>query len=58
MTLETKLKLGLGLLINQTLLQAAEPAKNIQQRPNIIFIEVNPSLIILYPKGLTSSLMI
>ena len=39
MTIESKIKLGLALLVNQTVLQAATPAK--QDRPNIIFIEVD-----------------
>ncbi len=41
MTIESKIKLGLALLVNQTVLQAAMPAKAATNRPNIIFIEVD-----------------
>lgn len=41
MKLETKITLGLGLLVTQTALQAAENKKKTQDRPNIIFIEVD-----------------
>jgi arylsulfatase A-like enzyme len=40
MKLKTKLQLGLGLLVQQTAVMAATPAKT-DQRPNIVFIEVD-----------------
>lgn len=41
MTIESKIKLGLALLVNQTILQATTPPKSDTNRPNIIFIEVD-----------------
>jgi arylsulfatase A-like enzyme len=41
MNFDSKIKLGLALLVNQTVLQAATPTKSDSQRPNIVFIEVD-----------------
>lgn len=41
MNLNFKIKLGIGLLLNQTIVMANEPSQKMQGRPNIVFIEVD-----------------